>query len=76
MITFFLLGIEEFGLQIEEPFSLLALETFCDSSIDETVIDMVIDEDEMRLRESIAKKRRGGIQPAPREGSSRVEAAE
>jgi predicted membrane chloride channel (bestrophin family) len=30
MISFLLLGIEELGLQIEEPFGILPIEAFCD----------------------------------------------
>lgn len=33
LIAFFLLGIEEIGIQIEEPFSILPLEAFCDGAI-------------------------------------------
>jgi len=32
-VAFFLLGIEEIGMQIEEPFSILPLEAFCDGAI-------------------------------------------
>jgi len=47
-ITFFLLGIEELGLQIEEPFGILALEAFCDASIGAVLYDMVLTEDKAR----------------------------
>merc|ERR1719231_574456 len=30
LIVFFLLGIEELGMQIEEPFDILPIEAFCD----------------------------------------------
>ena len=33
VIAFFLLGIEELGLQIEEPFGILPMEAFCDGAI-------------------------------------------
>ena len=33
LISFFLFGIEEVGIQIEEPFSILPLEAFCNSAI-------------------------------------------
>jgi putative membrane protein len=33
IISFFLFGIEEVGIQIEEPFSILPLEAFCNSAI-------------------------------------------
>ena len=47
-VTFFLLGIEELGLQIEEPFGILALEAFCDASIGAVLYDMVLVEDKAR----------------------------
>merc|ERR1719298_66951 len=43
-ISFFLLGIEELGLQIEEPFSILPMEAFCDASIGAVLNAMVIQE--------------------------------
>ena len=33
IIAFFLFGIEEVGIQIEEPFSILPLEVMCNSAI-------------------------------------------
>merc|ERR1711937_50863 len=33
IIAFFLFGIEEVGIQIEEPFSILPLEAFCNGAI-------------------------------------------
>ena len=33
IIAFFLFGIEEVGIQIEEPFSVLPLEAFCNGAI-------------------------------------------
>merc|ERR1719375_685953 len=48
VITFFLLGIEELGLQIEEPFSILPMEAFCDASIGNVLYDMVLAEDKAR----------------------------
>lgn len=54
-ITFFLLGIEELGLQIEEPFSLLPMEAYCDGSIGAPLDAMVLNEDKTR----IAAKARG-----------------
>ena len=48
VITFFLLGIEELGLQIEEPFSILPMEAFCDASIGAVLYDMVLSEDKAR----------------------------
>ena len=52
VITFFLLGIEELGVQIEEPFSVLPLESFCDTSIGSALDAMVIAEDKARIREA------------------------
>jgi predicted membrane chloride channel (bestrophin family) len=48
LITFFLLGIEELGLQIEEPFSILPIEAFCDASIGAVLNDMVLAADSSR----------------------------
>jgi predicted membrane chloride channel (bestrophin family) len=48
VITFFLLGIEELGLQIEEPFSILPIEAFCDASIGVVLNDMVLAADKDR----------------------------
>jgi len=39
-VSFFLLGIEEIGMQIEEPFSILPLEAFCDGAIAATMTEM------------------------------------
>ena len=52
LITFFMLGIEELGVQIEEPFSVLPLESFCDTSIGSALDAMVIAEDKARIREA------------------------
>ena len=41
MIAFFLFGIEEVGIQIEEPFSILPLETMCDGAIEATNTEML-----------------------------------
>lgn len=51
VITFFMLGIEELGVQIEEPFSVLPLESFCDASIGSTLDAMVLAEDAARARQ-------------------------
>ena len=48
LITFFLIGVEELGLQIEEPFSILPLEAFCDASIGNVLTEMVLSEDKAR----------------------------
>ena len=39
--TFFLFGIEEVGIQIEEPFSILPLEAFCNGAIVTTTEEML-----------------------------------
>ena len=39
-LALFLFGIEELGVQIEEPFGLLPLESLCDNSIEAVVADM------------------------------------
>jgi len=41
MIAFFLFGIEEVGIQIEEPFSILPLEAFCNGAIAATSEEML-----------------------------------
>ena len=41
VISFFLFGIEEVGIQIEEPFSILPLEAFCDGAIKATNEEML-----------------------------------
>merc|ERR1719428_1219747 len=40
LLGFFLFGIEELGIQIEEPFGILPLESLCDTSIGAVVNDM------------------------------------
>jgi len=42
VIAFFLLGIEEIGIQIEEPFSVLPLEAFCNGAIAATMDEMLV----------------------------------
>merc|ERR1712151_1485993 len=41
IIAFFLFGIEEVGIQIEEPFSILLLEAFCNGAISATNEEML-----------------------------------
>jgi len=41
MIAFFLFGIEEVGIQVEEPFSVLPLEAMCDGAIAATTQEMI-----------------------------------
>lgn len=41
MIAFFLFGIEEVGIQIEEPFSILPLEAFCNGAISACAQEML-----------------------------------
>jgi predicted membrane chloride channel (bestrophin family) len=40
VLALFLFGIEELGIQIEEPFGILPLEALCDGSIEGVVMDM------------------------------------
>ena len=40
-LAFFLFGIEEIGIQIEEPFSILPLEALCNGAISATMDEMV-----------------------------------
>jgi len=51
LIVFFLLGIEELGLQIEEPFGILPMEAFCDGAIGAALNEMVLAEDAKRAEE-------------------------
>eukprot|EP00962_Isochrysis_galbana_P021537 scaffold6354_cov126-Isochrysis_galbana.AAC.14 len=41
VVAFFLLGIEEIGIQIEEPFSILPIEAFCNGAIAATIDELV-----------------------------------
>ena len=41
LIAFFLFGIEEVGIQIEEPFSILPLEAFCNGAISACAQEML-----------------------------------
>jgi ion channel-forming bestrophin family protein len=41
LISFFLFGIEEVGIQVEEPFSVLPLESFCNGAIGATSEEML-----------------------------------
>ncbi|KAL3931381.1 MAG: hypothetical protein SGPRY_001147 [Prymnesium sp.] len=41
VISFFLLGIEEIGITVEEPFSILPLEAFCNGAIAATMKEMI-----------------------------------
>jgi len=41
MIAFFLFGLEEVGIQVEEPFSILPLEAFCNGAIAATTEEML-----------------------------------
>merc|ERR1719182_652169 len=61
LVTFFLLGIEELGVQIEEPFSILPMEAFCDASIGNVLNDMIVAEDKVRS----AEKALMGLAPDP-----------
>merc|ERR1719252_326458 len=45
VISFFLFGIEEVGIQTEEPFSILPLEAFCNGAIAATNQEMLNAED-------------------------------
>merc|ERR1719398_218188 len=53
--SFFLLGIEELGLQIEEPFGILPMEAFIDGAIYPALTEAVLTEDKKRaLEQTIA----------------------
>jgi predicted membrane chloride channel (bestrophin family) len=62
-ITFFLIGIEELGLQIEEPFSILPIEAFCDASIGAVLYDMVLSEDKSRGLDPAGRARTAALLP-------------
>jgi len=51
VVAFFLLGTEELGLQIEEPFGILPMEAFCEGSIGAVLNEMVLAEDKTRAQE-------------------------
>jgi predicted membrane chloride channel (bestrophin family) len=55
VLASFLFGIEELGIQIEEPFGILPLESLCDTSIEGVVVDM---------RSSYEKGQFGSFSPA------------
>ena len=48
LIGFFLLGIEEIGIQTEEPFSILPLEALCNGAI-ATTLDELLTQDENKV---------------------------
>ena len=64
IISFFLLGIEELGSQLEEPFGILPMEAFCDGSIGAALNEMVIAEDEAREKERQLKAAAADSKPA------------
>ena len=55
LITFLLLGIEELGLQIEEPFGILPMEAFCDGAIYPALTEAVLTDDKKRKLEKEMK---------------------
>jgi len=55
LILFFLLGIEELGLQIEEPFGILPMEAFIGGAITAPNNDMILVEDKRRAMEAQIK---------------------
>jgi len=48
LTAFFLIGVEELGMQIEEPFGILPMEAFCEGSIYGALNEMVLSEDAKR----------------------------
>ena len=64
VIAFFLLGVEELGLQIEEPFGISPMEAFCDGSIGAVLNEMVQSEDKKRKEEAAL---RASMAPALKE---------
>ena len=63
VIAFFLLGIEELGLQIEEPFGILPMEAFCDGSIGAVLNEMVLAEDAARKSQAALMSTPGEVAP-------------
>ena len=73
LITFFLIGVEELGLQIEEPFSILPLEAFCDASIGNVLTEMVLSEDKARAMDKVqAEQLRGSVKPVAKTGAGKL----
>lgn len=71
LVTFFLLGIEELGIQIEEPFSILPMEAFCDASIGAVLNEQVLSEDKSRASEkSLPAATTTAVAPKPRRAKS------
>ena len=64
VIAFFLLGIEELGLQIEEPFGILPMEAFCNGSIGAVLNEMVLAEDAAREKQAAAASELAPVAPA------------
>ena len=55
IISFFLLGIEELGSQLEEPFGILPMEAFCDGAIYPALTEAVLTDDKKRKLEKEMK---------------------
>mmetsp|Transcript_58696 Transcript_58696/g.154249 ORF Transcript_58696/g.154249 Transcript_58696/m.154249 type:complete len:183 (+) Transcript_58696:1784-2332(+) len=58
VIVFFLLGIEELGTQIEEPFGILPIEAFCEGSIGGVLNEMILTEDSKRKADKERKSKK------------------
>merc|ERR1719217_51499 len=56
IIAFFLFGIEEVGIQTEEPFSILPLEAFCNGAITATYEEILKAENEDRFMTPTAQQ--------------------
>eukprot|EP00899_Mesostigma_viride_P001418 jgi/Mesvir1/11277/Mv01073-RA.1 len=71
LITFFLLGIEEIGVQIEEPFSILPLEAFCDG-VQDAVSDIMRTSSGLKdYVQGLSTREQGGAKQA-QEGGHRL----
>ena len=66
---FLLLGIEELGLQIEEPFGILPIEAFCDGAIYPALTESILSDDKRRALE---KSIRAQDEPPTRDGADDV----
>ena len=61
-VVFFLLGIEELGLQIEEPFGILPMEAFCDGAIGAALNEQIVTEDKKRAEQRKRLEAMGGVE--------------
>jgi len=78
IIAFFLLGIEEIGMQIEEPFSILPIEAFCDGAIAATIDELVTQKKNKHFDFHLAEKKAAeafAVEPSHEDGPAQLVAA-